>query len=50
MYDRKHMFGDKSTFGWCLNGQNMSKKGQQGKYVFFLSSVLQQGSITHFLF
>ena len=31
MCDRKCMFEDKSTFGSCLNGQNMPKKGQQKK-------------------
>ena len=30
----KCMFGDKSTFGSCQNGQNMPKKGQQEKIIF----------------
>ena len=33
--DRKYMFGDKSTFGSRLNGQNMPKKGQQEKIFFW---------------
>ena len=28
MFDRKYMFGDKSTFGSSWNGQNMPKNGQ----------------------
>ena len=32
--DRKYMFGDKSTFGSSLNGQNIPKKGQQEKIFF----------------
>ena len=38
------MFGDKSTFGLCLNGQNMPKKDQQ-EFFFYI----QQGPITHLL-
>ena len=33
---RKYMFGDKSTFGSSLNGQNMPKKGQQENVFFFV--------------
>ena len=34
MCARKYMFGDKSTFGSCQNGQNMPKKGQQEINIF----------------
>ena len=44
MFDRKYMFGDKSTLGSRQNVQNIPKKGQQEK-IFFLD--IKQGSITH---
>ena len=44
MCDRKCMFGDKSTFGSSLNGQNMPKKGQQEKKK---NLYIEQGPITH---
>ena len=34
MCNRKYMFGDTSTFGSSLNGQNMPKKEQQEKTFF----------------
>ena len=34
MCDRKYIFGDKFTFGYNWNGQNMPKKVQQEKMFF----------------
>ena len=34
MFDRKYMFGDKSTFGSSQNGQTCPKKVNKKKYFF----------------